>query len=413
VHPKLELKCTEEALYQEMLRILGRLIAFDTTSHRSNLELIGFVQEKLASNGISTELEWNEDRSKANLIATARPDGLRGRGIIWWGHTDVVPVDNQHWTSSPFELSITDGRAFGRGTADMKGFIACCLAVLSMLDQSSLTVPITLVLTYDEEVGCIGAHQLTSRPASWAEDAIGCIVGEPTDLHLVLGHKGKQNYRAEFAGQPRHAALAPQLPNPIVVAADVISYSQQLNSRFRHDGPCDERFAIGHSWINVGRIEGGVKPNIVPDECRMEFEVRAIPGHSCDDIGADLSRFVDGLLVGMRTQLDTATASVERLSNTPAFSMEEDHGFVRLMRGTLQHTDPPTYVSFGTEAGLIWGRAGVPAVVYGPGAITEAHAADEWVSLDQLRVCLESLQRIPLVHDGQRLTTGIEHTAGR
>ena len=387
---------TGTALYSSMLGILDRLVAFDTTSHLSNLALLDYVRELLAGNGIESRLFYNDDRSKANLVATAGPRDA-GHGIVWSGHTDVVPVDGQAWTADPFKLRLTDDLAIGRGTADMKGFIACCLALLSAVDQKTLASPVTLVLTYEEEIGCVGARRLVEEMRTWAGDTVGCIVGEPTGMNVVVGHKGKQNYRIRFTAQPRHAALAPESANPVVTAAKLAVFADALNERFRADGPHDPRFAIGHSWINVGRVDGGVKPNIVPELCTVELEIRTIPGHSCDEVADELRRHIeDELLPPMRKWFPEATARVERLSDTPSFAMDAAHPFVELVRASAGRAAAPQFVPFGTEAGLFHGLAGLPTVVLGPGYITEAHTPDESVPLEQLRKCLAQLQALPL-----------------
>lgn len=396
-----------DELYSRMLAIPERLVAFDTTSHRSNLELVHHVRELLAGSSVEGRLHWNDDRTKASLAATAGPTG-GGHGIIWSGHTDVVPVDGQKWTADPFRLRVTDECAVGRGTADMKGFIACCLALLTTVDQVALAVPVTLLLTHDEEVGCVGARRLVPELSTWAAGSIGCVVGEPTGMKVVVGHKGKQNYRISFTGEPRHAALAPQAANAIVSAAELAGFAETLNERFSRDGPHDQRFPIDHSWINVGRIEGGVKPDIVPENCVMELEIRAVPGHDCDGVADELRRFAGGdLLARMCQRSPRSDIAVERLSDTPSFSIDAAHPFVDLVGGALGTDQAPEYVPFGTEAGLIWGHAGIPAVVCGPGFISEAHTADESVPLRQLRTCLSLLQSLPPnTGDAYRVTTG-------
>jgi acetylornithine deacetylase len=380
-----------------MLEILERLVAFDTTSDRSNLDLIGYVEELLAANAIRSTLHPSDDGRKANLVATAGEGKAGQLGLILSGHTDVVPVAGQSWSADPFTLRVTADRAVGRGAADMKGFIACCLAVLTTLDVSALTTPLSLVLTYDEEVGCVGARRLVEELRETAVDTVGCVVGEPTDLQVVVGHKGKQNHRARFTTEPMHAALAPRVTNAIGSACAFVARADALNERLRADGPRDERFDVGHSWVNVGRIEGGVKPNIVAEDCVVEYEVRAVPGHSCDDVAAELRRYAtDELLPLMRQRSPSATVELEQLSDTPSFAIDESHEFVKRVSEALGRTGPPVRVPFGTEAGLFWGHAGIPTVVWGPGSIGQAHTADEWVSLSALDECLSRLLALPL-----------------
>lgn len=391
------MRSVADDLYPSMLEILARLVGFDTTSHKSNLEMIDYIQDILDGNGITSELHWNEERTKANLVATAGGGDSGDRGIVWSAHTDVVPIDGQSWSADPFTLRVTERVAIGRGTADMKGFIACCLAILSRVDQDRLATPLTLMLTYEEEVGCVGARRLVEEMRTWEGRVKGCIVGEPTGLAVVVGHKGKQNHRITFKSEPKHAALAPQIPNPISSAASVIGHAQSLNGTFRSKGPHDDRFDIGHSWINIGRVDGGVKPNIVPEDCVVEFEIRNVPGHGCDGIATEINLFATGVVLAeMRTLSDLSEVRLKQLSDTPSFSIDPAHEFVTYVREAFGTEDPPQFVPFGTESGLIWGHAGIPTVVCGPGAITEAHTADEFVLLDQLKRCLQYLGSLPL-----------------
>lgn len=384
-----------DELYTRMLACLDDLVGFDTTSEKSNLGLLDYVVDLLAGNGIECRLYPDDEGDKANLVATAGPGAPDRRGIVWSAHTDVVPVAGQHWHSDPFKLRLTPESAIGRGAADMKGFIACCLAVLSTIDPQALTTPVTLLLTHDEEVGCVGARRFVDVMRTWTGGAVGCVVGEPTGMGLVVGHKGKQNYRARFTGEPKHAALAPRAANPVGSAAALAVFAQSLNERFRAEGPSDPRFEIGHSWINIGRIDGGVKPNIVPDGCVMELEIRSIPGHGCDGIADELRRYAEGeLLEQARRMTPASTIRLDRLSDTPAFVIPDDHAFVKLVGEALGRAEAPGYVPFGTEAGLFWGHAGMPTVVCGPGFISEAHTPDESVPLRQLRDCLSLLQTL-------------------
>lgn len=393
----LPVNCSTAELYRRTLDILERLVGFDTTSHKPNLELVQYVQSLLAGNGIDSRLYFNADRNKANLVATAGRQGQDRLGIVWSGHTDVVPVDGQVWTSDPFRLRVTDDRATGRGSADMKGFIACCLALLSAVDQDSLSTPVTLLLTYDEEVGCVGARHMVEELRGRSGSAVGCVVGEPTGMKPVIGHKGKQNHRVRVTGEPKHAALAPGLANPIAAAAELVAFAQSMNERFQSSGPHDGRFEIDHSWINVGRIDGGVKPNIVPETCVVDLEIRNVPGHSCDEMADELRRFaLDEVLGKMLKKTPSASVLMERLSDTPSFAIDASHPFVRLVGAVSGEREAGEFVPFGTEAGLIWGHAGIPAVVWGPGSISEAHTADESVPLEQLRLCLAQLRSLLL-----------------
>lgn len=390
--------CSTEELFSRALEILDQLVAFDTTSRNSNLELISYVRKLLSANAIASSLHFSDDRSKAALVATAGTSESGNLGVIWSGHTDVVPVDGQVWASDPFRLRVADGLAIGRGTADMKGFIACCLAILTAIDHERIAVPVTLLLTDDEEVGCLGARRLLPQLRTWSDRSVGCIVGEPTDLAIVIGHKGKQNHRICITGLAQHAALAPETENPIATAAAFIRYTEALNGHFRTHGPHDRRFANSHSWINIGRIQGGSKPNIVPSDCLVELEIRAVPGHNCDEIATKLHEFATGeLQQQMRARLASAAVIAEQHSNTPCFSIDESHPFVQAAIHALQPDAPLQHVPFGTEAGLLWEHARIPTIVWGPGSIAEAHTADEAVPLSQLMQCLNQLQSLPVV----------------
>lgn len=255
--------------------VLKALVAFDTTSRESNLQLIEFVRDYLASCDVPCELIYNQQRSKANLFATIGPTDKPG--IVLSGHTDVVPVDGQPWTVPPFELTERDGKVYGRGTADMKGYIACVLALVPSLVSTSLRLPVHIALSYDEEVGCLGVRSLLAELEQRPVKPMLCIIGEPTELKPVLGHKGKLAIRCDIHGHACHSAYAPLGVNAIEYAAELIGELGRIGTRLKAPEYHDVRFDPPFSTVQTGVIGGGKALNIVPADCRFDFEIRALP----------------------------------------------------------------------------------------------------------------------------------------
>src|SRR5476651_1927942 len=267
--------------------LLAALIAFDTTSRESNLQLIEFVRDYLARLDVPCELIFNEERSKANLFATIGPADLPV--IVLSGHTDVVPVDSQPWTVPPFELTGRDGKLYGRGAADMKGYIACVLALVPSLVQASLRLPVHIALSYDEEIGCLGVRSLLKVLEQRPVKPMLCIIGEPTELKPVLGHKGKLAMRCDIHGEACHSAYAPLGVNAIEYAAELIGELGRIGQRLmaQQDGRFDPPF----STVQTGVISGGKALNIVPADCRFDFEVRALPSMDPGEVAEELQAY--------------------------------------------------------------------------------------------------------------------------
>ena len=251
--------------------ILRDLVAFDTTSAKSNLSLMGYVQADLAENGVASRLVHDETGQKANLWASIGPDAEGG--LILNGHTDCVPVDGEVWQSDPFNLTERNGRLYGRGSSDMKGFLASVLASVPQIRQMDLRRPVHLAFSHDEEIGCIGVRSLLRDEAVIAAKASACIVGEPTHMQVVTGHKGGRAYRCHFTGRPVHSSLAPQGQNAIECAAELVIFLKRVAQELAA-GPQDEDFDLVHSTLSVGRIEGGTAINIVPASATVTFEFR-------------------------------------------------------------------------------------------------------------------------------------------
>jgi len=371
--------------------LLERLIGFATVSRDSNLELIDFIREYLAGFGVDSELFHNAEGTKANLFATIGPQD-RG-GVVLSGHTDVVPVDGQAWTVEPFQLSERDGRLYGRGTADMKGFIACVLAAVPSLVQRPLQVPVHLAFSYDEEVGCLGVRSMLAELEKRPHKPTLCLIGEPTELKPVLGHKGKLAMRCEVHGAACHSAYAPYGVNAIEYAARLIGHLGDIGARLARPEHHDPRFDPPFSTVQTGLIKGGRALNIVPAECEFDFEVRALPGFDAQSVADELQRYAaEQLLPKMQAVSATSDIHLHPLSAYPGLATPPDSEAARLLARLCGSNDFGT-VAFGTEGGLFDG-AGIPTVVCGPGSMNQGHKPDEFVAIEQLQGCDALLQRL-------------------
>lgn len=371
--------------------LLARLIAFPTVSRDSNLELIAFIRDYLASHGVDSELFLNDEGTKANLFATIGPRD-RG-GVVLSGHTDVVPVDGQAWTVEPFAMSERDGRLYGRGAADMKGFIACVLAAVPAFVAAPLRTPVHLAFSYDEEVGCLGVRSMLAALEQRPHKPVLCLIGEPTELKPVLGHKGKLAMRCQVHGAACHSAYAPYGVNAIEYAARLIGKLGEIGERLAAPELHDERFDPPFSTVQTGVIKGGRALNIVPAECEFDFEVRALPGFDAQVVADELERFAEAELVPKMRAVEPATGvSLRPLSAYPGLATAPDSEAARVL-AMLSGSDGFGTVAFGTEGGL-FEQAGIPTVVCGPGSMDQGHKPDEFVSLEQLRGCDEMLGRL-------------------
>ncbi len=376
---------------------LRRLVGFDTTSRESNLALIGWVREVLAAHGVESVLVHDATGRKANLFATIIGTGGAARadtpGIVLSGHTDVVPVDGQDWATDPFVLAERDGRLHGRGACDMKGFIAAVLAAVPAMARAPLAVPLHLALSYDEEVGCLGVRGLLADLQRRGVRPAACIVGEPTGMEVVRGHKGKVSYRGVVRGIESHSSLAPHGVNAVEYAAEIVALLASLGRRCAAQGPFDPDYDVPHTTVHVGTIRGGTALNIVPRECRFDFEIRHLPADDPARLLAEVEAFVDRELVPrMRAVGSKAGVTFERIGAIPGADVDEAAAIVALAKRAARRNDSRK-VAFGSEAGL-FGAAGIPAVLCGPGHIAQAHKPDEYVALDQLARCEDFLRRI-------------------
>lgn len=373
------------------LEILDKLVAFPTVSRDSNRDLIEFVRSFLAERNIEAELICTADGQKANLFATVGPKNLPG--VMLSGHTDVVPVDDQNWSADPFRMRVSAGRAYGRGTADMKGFLACVLSLAGRIAGTKLSKPIHLAFSHDEEVGCIGALSLIDELAKRLIKPRFAIIGEPTLMRLATGHKGKIAARATCCGVEGHSALAPKALNAIHLACDFVGFIQQSQQEIVEAGSWDEGYDVPYTTLHVGRIEGGTALNIVPGKCTVDFEIRNI---GRDDGTAILDRLTEGAMriaMKRRDAFSQADIRVDVVNQYPGLATPMDSEVVRFASRIVDHPNLIN-VAFGTEAGLFSSRLGVPAVVCGPGSMDQGHKPDEFIALNQIEACDRMMDRL-------------------
>ncbi|KTB90048.1 acetylornithine deacetylase [Pseudomonas syringae ICMP 11293] len=364
------------------LEILKRLIAFDTVSSEPNMALIEYVRELLASKGIESLIVKDETGKKANLFASTGPRDVPG--VLLSGHTDVVPAAGQAWTMPPFQATLRDGRIYGRGTCDMKGFIA--LAIDAMLNAADMPLmrPLQLALSHDEEIGCVGVRRLLDVLHLAPVRPFLCVVGEPTLMQFAVGHKGKASYRTFCRGQEAHSSLAPRAVNAIHLASDFIAELRKSQKQIEQQGARDEGYDIPYSTVHIGRIDGGKALNIVPNLCTMEFEFRNLPGDNPDLLLEQLRERAEVLVREARQLSGVADIEIEVMNEYPAL---ETHPSVEAVRMLHAFAEPGTHhikVSYGTEGGLFAGRLNVPVVVCGPGSIEQAHKPDEFIDESQM-----------------------------
>jgi acetylornithine deacetylase len=373
-------------------KLLAELVGFDTVSDKSNLALVDHVEAYLAGHGITARRIIDDTGQKAALWVTIGPADRPG--IVLSGHTDVVPVAGQSWSHDPFTLTERDGRLYGRGAADMKGFVATCLAMVPEMARAKLVAPIHLALSYDEEVGCVGVRPLLDEINKLKVKPLACFVGEPTLMQVAIGHKGKHALRAIVRGEACHSSLAPEGVNAVEFAAELIVEIRRRALQIAAGGARDPLYDMPFTTLLSSVVQGGTALNIVPDKCELQFEARGLGVHESREV-------TDGIVAWVRSDLEPAMrrghpdcgVDFEEMVEYPALDMEASHPLATFAK-TLAGRNSHIKVSYGTEAGLFVATANIPSVVIGPGAIAQAHKPDEFVEIAELERCAEMIEKL-------------------
>ncbi len=384
---------------QNSIDWLTRLISFDTVSRHSNLALIKDVQAYCKQLGLAVDLTFNAAQDKANLFVTVpagkNADVMNG-GLVLSGHTDVVPVHGQDWSSDPFTATIRGDKLYGRGSCDMKGFIACALMLLPQAVELSkagkLKRPIHLALSFDEEVGCLGAPLILADLAARGIQPDYCIVGEPTLMTMVVAHKGIAVYRCRVHGKSAHSSLTTQGVNAISYASKMIGFVDDLAEQLSYRDDSDALFDVPYSTLSVGTIQGGTATNIVPNLCEFTFDYRNLPHMTQDDILAPIQAKVAELAAQMQTRAPETGIELQQLESVPAMTDSTNDELQQLV-AALVDDDKRHKVAYATEGGQFT-DAGIPTIICGPGSIEQAHKADEYVALSEIKRCDVFLQRL-------------------
>jgi acetylornithine deacetylase len=373
---------------QRALKLAQTLVRINTVSAHSNLALIHFIRDELVRLGVASRLTYNSEKTKANLFATLGEG--KPAGVILSGHTDTVPWDGQDWSADPLSAAVADGRLYGRGSADMKGFIAVALAHAADFLDSKAPFAIHLAFSYDEEVGCFGVRELIADMRDAGVAPLACIVGEPTSMVPAIAHKGVYRYKCCVRGKEAHSALTPQSVNAIEMAARVVGKLRDMAEGFERDEPRYEGFDVPFSTASVGQFHGGIADNVVPRDAEFRYEFRDLPTADVQAMQQEVLAHARSIEPGMKAVAPEAGFRFETICEIPSFLGSAADSVTRLAQ-RLSGEQRTTLVAFGTEAG-IFKNAGIPTVVCGPGSITQAHQPDEYVSLEQLARC-ESFMR--------------------
>jgi acetylornithine deacetylase len=389
--PILALSMESSSHPPQALEVLETLIGFDTVSRNSNLGLIEWVRDRLKGLGVAARLSYDATSGKANLFASL--GDAPGPGLALCGHTDVVPVDGQPWRTDPFKAERRGDRIYGRGSCDMKGFIACTLAAAPMFLAAPLKRPVHLAYTYDEEVGCLGAPVLLRDLQAAGVKPLGCIVGEPTGMQVMIGHKGHRRYGCCVRGLEAHSSLPASGVNAIEYAARLIARLREIALDLREHGPRDDSFSVPYFTLSTGTIRGGTAANIVPRECEFHFDLRYLPGADADAPVEELRRYAEHtLLPEMRDGSPEASIRFDMEEDAPALDTGAEDRLTYL-GVRLTGNSRLGRVPFATDGGHFH-QAGVPTIVIGPGSIEQAHKPNEYIDVDQMQQCGRFLERL-------------------
>ena len=376
---------------QSSKEILSALVGFDTVSRNSNLDCIAWIEGYLDKHGVKHQRVYDETGQKSNVWATIGPKDVPG--FILSGHTDVVPVDDQNWTDSPFKLTEREGKLYGRGSTDMKGYVACCLAAVPDMLKAKLKKPLHLAFSYDEEVGCWGVRRMIPKIIEGVAMPAACFVGEPTEMDVVIGHKGKRSIKVIVRGRTCHSSLAPLGVNAVEYAARVIAKIRDISDRLSKGGARDELYDIPFSTGHTGYLHGGTALNIVPDIATFEFEFRVLSADKSDGLVKEVIDYAKNVL----------EPEMQAVAPEAGFEFQDRGEFagldtaldaeVTLLAKRLSGRNNHSKVAYGTEGGL-FALAGIPTVVCGPGSIDQAHKADEWIAITELEKCGRFIDRL-------------------
>lgn len=377
------------------LQLAQTLVRIDTVSDHSNLALIHFIRDELLRLGVASRLTYNPDKSKANLFATLGEG--KPAGVILSGHTDTVPWEGQDWSADPLGATVRDGRLYGRGSADMKSFIAIALAHAGAFLESSAPFAIHLAFSYDEEVGCFGVRELIADLRGAGIAPVACIVGEPTGMVPAIAHKGVYRYRCCVRGKEAHSSLTPRSVNAIEMASQVVCKLRTMAEAFERAEPRFEGFDVPYSTASVGQFRGGIADNVVPRDAEFRYEFRDLPTADVRSMQEQVVAHARSLEPAMKAVAPEAGFRFETICEIPSFLGSAADPVTQLAQ-RLSGEQRTTLVAFGTEAGLFKG-AGIPTVVCGPGHIVQAHQPDEYVSLEQLARCEAFMRALPATRE--------------
>ena len=381
------------------IEILKTLIAFPTISADSNMKLVDYCSDQLIKVGAEVKIIKNDNGTKANLFATVGPRNIPG--VLLSGHTDVVPIEGQSWTVPAFEMTNKDNKLYGRGTADMKSFLACALHTALKASHMNLTTPLHLALSYDEEIGCVGVRSMIEMLKKAPFVPLFCIVGEPTLMQIATEHKGKVNVSVKLKGKEAHSALSTSGLNAIYLASEMINEIRLIQDEIKKQFAHDDEYEIPHTTLHVGKIEGGVALNIVPNSANFLFEIRNLPEDDPNIILAKIRRSAESILTKYLKDFPTAKIQIEVTNQYPSLTTSKNSDVVNLLK-SLTGNNSTFKVSFGTEGGLFSSELKIPTAICGPGSMSQGHKPDEYVSIDQINKCEEILSQLLL-----KLQTGL------
>ena len=373
------------------IQILEKLISFDTVSSNSNLEIISYCEKILKDAGAETTLIKNTEETKANLFATIGP--VDQPGIILSGHTDVVPITNQKWQTNPFKLTEIDNKLYGRGTADMKSFVACALYAASKASSMNLKTPLHFSFSYDEEIGCVGVRSLIEMLKNSPINPLFCIVGEPTSMQVMSGHKGKVNASVLIKGKEAHSALTTKGLNSIYLASEFIQGIQNIQTNLINNTTHDNDFEVPYTTLQVGKIEGGVAVNIVPSSSSLLFEIRSLHSDDPNLILKDIKILSEKIVKSHIDKFPDTEIEIKVTSQYPALNTMKNSDVISFLNG-LTGNNSVEKVSFGTEGGLFSNELNIQTAICGPGSMNQGHQPDEYIEKVQIDLCDQMLENL-------------------